>query len=53
MWWTRSSGDAGVGMRLVGLSAGWVGTGGWGTDGRRCVEVSGFGNRCSQVISTF
>ena len=30
MWSTRSSGDAGVGMRLVGLSAGWVGTGGWG-----------------------
>lgn len=30
MWWTRSSGDAGVGMRLLGLSAGWVGTGGWG-----------------------
>lgn len=31
----RSSGDAGVGMWLVGLSAGWVGAGGGGWGMRR------------------
>jgi hypothetical protein len=35
MWWTRSSGGAGVGVRLVGLSAGWVGAGGGGWGMRR------------------
>lgn len=33
--WARSGGDAGVGMWLVGLSAGWVGAGGGGWGMRR------------------